>query len=86
MIFFKDCSHLCYEDGADEKFMNFVTALNEHFGERSCACHPDVTWEVAVDLLANCKYDFHTNDGENPNCKFWERLLENEVKAFTAKV
>lgn len=87
MIKFLKCASLCEEENSDLKLTNFINDLNNEFGNLSCSCHPSATWNIAVDLLRNCKYDFHTVGNvekivtENPKCNFWNRLYENQIKS-----
>ena len=77
------CASLCPEESSDLRLTNFINDLNNEFGNLNCGCHPTATWNIAVDLLENCKYNFH-NVGkhvpENPKCNFWNRLYETQIK------
>ncbi len=83
MIKFLKCASLCEEENSDLRLSNFINDLNNEFGNLNCSCHPFATWNIAVDLLKNCKYDFHTvgkGVPKNPKCNFWNRLYENHIE------
>ena len=89
MIKFLKCASLCEKENADSNLERFIVNLNENFGERSCVCHPNDEWHIAVDLLKNCTYDFHTTgkgNPKNPLCQFWSNLYEHEISKMPSNL
>ena len=83
MLNFLKCASLCEKENSDDELTNFIKELNDELGNLSCYCHPNATWNIAVDLLKNCTYKFHSvgkGVAENPKCNFWNSIYENQIK------
>ena len=50
MITFLECEQTCDKENAASILKNKVAELQELHGEKSCECHPDYDWKVAIDL------------------------------------
>lgn len=84
MVEFLKCASLCPEYLSDERLDSFIGKLNETFSHMSCECHPNATWKIGVDLMKDCKYNFHNTWEGNPPCGFERRLILNEIKPMIA--
>jgi hypothetical protein len=85
MILFLKCALLCEDENSENKLNTFVEDLNEQFGDKSCNCHTNLTWEIGVDLMEDCKFHFHGTNKRNPDCGFFERLYKNEIQQYAIK-
>ena len=82
MIEFLKCVTFCEEKESENRLTNLVNNLNTVLGNKSCNCHPDKTWKIGVDQRKDCNYAFHPAWKENPNCDFYDKLINKEVKEF----
>ena len=82
MVQFLKCATLCNEENSEDNLDNLIKELNEKFGDKSCACHPDKVWKIGVDVMEDCKYHFHDTWEKNPPCTFDDRLIKNEILPY----
>jgi hypothetical protein len=83
MITFLECMKYDDDENVAIKLKNEVRELQTKYGNRSCSCHPNYKWEIAVDILEEDVYDIHTTgDALKMPCDLVKNMIEKEIKPF----
>ena len=83
MITFSKCSELCQDENAVNNLEEKIKELEVKYGDRSCNCHPEYEWKIAVDILADCTYNVHqVNDKIDRPCEFDKTIMRKEIIPF----